>query len=240
MNESNQLVTVASFEQAHEAALARMVLEAEGIECSVQDEHTAQIQIGYSTAIGGIKLKVRQGDLLLANEFLSNAGYSVGDDDPPSQTWTRFDTFTSAMPLIGRWRIEARFLLALALVASTAAFALLIILSPSLKDELVERNWCVKAVKYDGISYSPNTLRSITFYSPLFCSERADFQHTGRVWLPGIDTRSVNGKWEWAGEKQLRIMSVDTLSSVYEGEYAVRWNGNGLILESDRTAIYMN
>jgi len=53
------LKTVATFEYAHFAHLAKTKLESEGIECFIFDEYTSSINWLYTNAIGGIKLKVR-------------------------------------------------------------------------------------------------------------------------------------------------------------------------------------
>jgi DNA-directed RNA polymerase subunit RPC12/RpoP len=53
------LRTVATFEYAHFAHLAKTKLESEGIECFIFDEHTSSMNWFYTNAIGGIKLKVR-------------------------------------------------------------------------------------------------------------------------------------------------------------------------------------
>jgi hypothetical protein len=53
------LRTVATYEYAHFAHLAKTKLESEGIECFIFDEYTSSMNWFYTNAIGGIKLKVR-------------------------------------------------------------------------------------------------------------------------------------------------------------------------------------
>jgi hypothetical protein len=52
------LITVATFSFPHEAHLAKMRLDAEGIPAFVADEHTINMQWLYSNAMGGVRLQV--------------------------------------------------------------------------------------------------------------------------------------------------------------------------------------
>jgi hypothetical protein len=65
-----KLVTVATYFQHSDALLARMRLEASGIECVLIDEHLCRIDWGLAPALGGIKLQVREEDAARAAELL--------------------------------------------------------------------------------------------------------------------------------------------------------------------------
>jgi hypothetical protein len=56
------LKTVATYEYAHFAHLAKTKLESEGIQCFIFDEYTSSMNWFFNNAIGGIKLKVRGED----------------------------------------------------------------------------------------------------------------------------------------------------------------------------------
>jgi len=73
--ENETFITVLTFTYAHEVAIVRGRLEAEGITCFVQDELTLQINPLYSNAIGGVKLQVRESDLNQTIEILKETGY---------------------------------------------------------------------------------------------------------------------------------------------------------------------
>ena len=64
--------TVATFEYAHFAHIAKTKLESEDIECYIFDEYTSSMNWFFNNAIGGIKLKVRGEDyeraLIILNE----------------------------------------------------------------------------------------------------------------------------------------------------------------------------
>lgn len=63
----DNLVTVKHYLQPHEAHLAQGVLEGEGIEVVLQDEHLSQL---YGSALGGVRLQVAEKDLTRAIEIL--------------------------------------------------------------------------------------------------------------------------------------------------------------------------
>ena len=73
--ESEKFVTVSTFTFAHEVAITRGRLEAEGITCFVKDELTVQVHPFYSNAVGGVKLQVRESELNQAIEILKETDY---------------------------------------------------------------------------------------------------------------------------------------------------------------------
>ncbi len=54
--------------------MAKSLLETEGIETFVKDELSSQV-IGYTVAVGGVKLMVHDGDMPRAVELLTEGGY---------------------------------------------------------------------------------------------------------------------------------------------------------------------
>lgn len=64
------LVVVTTFENALEAEIARGRLESEGISAFIIDGHIVGANWGLSNAVGGVKLQVREVDLLKAKEIL--------------------------------------------------------------------------------------------------------------------------------------------------------------------------
>ena len=65
------LVTVRSCNYLHEAELIKSVLEADGIDVEIPDEHMANVQPGLGGNIGGIRVQVRSSDLARAEESLA-------------------------------------------------------------------------------------------------------------------------------------------------------------------------
>ncbi|MDR0811001.1 MAG: DUF2007 domain-containing protein [Paludibacter sp.] len=91
----NKLVTVLTVSYPSELAIIRGRLEADGIECFVQDELTTQVSPFYSNAIGGVKLQVRESDAPQAIEFLKETGYLCEEDFQPSKMIVFLDKILS-------------------------------------------------------------------------------------------------------------------------------------------------
>ncbi len=77
-----QLVTIAVFALAFNAQVVKGRLEADGIECYIQDEHTVQVNPMLNNALGGIKLQVKDTDVPLAVSLLRQTGYRTVFDVP--------------------------------------------------------------------------------------------------------------------------------------------------------------
>ncbi|WP_439880044.1 putative signal transducing protein [Pontibacter sp. MBLB2868] len=87
-----RLITIAAFNDATEAHIMKGRLEAEGILCFLGDENIVSAQPFYSVAVGGVKLKVTENDVMEAKAILSRIeeGSSLFDYDsielaPPMQ-----------------------------------------------------------------------------------------------------------------------------------------------------------
>ena len=74
----DKLVTVASFDLAAQAHLCKARLEDEGIQCAIIDENLTSVHWGYSIAIGGIKVQVRQADAHKALQVLQRQPPGAG------------------------------------------------------------------------------------------------------------------------------------------------------------------
>lgn len=64
------LVTIATYNLPQQLIIAKAKLEANGIECFVKDELTAQVHNFLSNAIGGVKLQVLESDANKARKIL--------------------------------------------------------------------------------------------------------------------------------------------------------------------------
>lgn len=111
----NPFVTIKTFSYPHELAVIRAVLEANGIECFVQDELTIQVDPFYSNAIGGVKLKVRQNDFERASEILNEGGYEAEKRDLQLD-FQKFRRFTSKIKLLSPFRVEVQLIIVVSLL----------------------------------------------------------------------------------------------------------------------------
>jgi len=97
------LVTIKTFTYSHEAVIIRSRLEADGIRCFVQDELTTQIHPFMSSAIGGVKLQVRDEDAEEAIAMLKESGDLTDSDFDPSSSQLRLYRFLSKTPFLRRF-----------------------------------------------------------------------------------------------------------------------------------------
>lgn len=104
-----QLVTIAIFPTAFSAHVIQGRLQADGIECYVQDEHSVQMTPMFSNAIGGIKLQVKEEDVQIAVALLRQSGYRTVFDAPPvtppkeQHILLRFIKFLAAAVILLAW-----------------------------------------------------------------------------------------------------------------------------------------
>ncbi len=68
---SQRLVTIAAFSFPQEAYIFKTKLESQGIQSYIEDEYIVTMMWLYSTAVGGVKLKVRESDKARAIKIIS-------------------------------------------------------------------------------------------------------------------------------------------------------------------------
>ena len=81
---SHEWAQVANVSWLHQALFLKSVLESEGIDVQLPDEHTVSIQPGIATALGGIRVLVRAHDAEHARAVLKAvepADTAAADDD---------------------------------------------------------------------------------------------------------------------------------------------------------------
>lgn len=84
--------TVARFDEAPSAYIAKALLESEGIPARIADEHLVGAYWIYANAVGGIKLQVAEEDLERSRDVLAEDRSSQllspefsGEADPPAR-----------------------------------------------------------------------------------------------------------------------------------------------------------
>jgi hypothetical protein len=94
-----RLLTVASFSTAPEAYLAKNRLDSADIYAMIVDEHTVGINWLYSNAVGGVKVKVFEKDLVQARAILEmNA--------PESESKSALSNGWGVCPVCGSENVE--------------------------------------------------------------------------------------------------------------------------------------
>ena len=77
--ELRDLLTIRQFRDLPEALLAKSVLDSAGIECFLGDDNLIRMDWLWSNLLGGIKLRVRQEDAVVASRLLEGGAPSQGD-----------------------------------------------------------------------------------------------------------------------------------------------------------------
>jgi hypothetical protein len=80
--DGDRWLTVASFWEPAEAHIARLKLESEEIDCMMLDENLIATYWGCASALGGVKLQVRESDLSRAQELL-HRGQRIEESTKP-------------------------------------------------------------------------------------------------------------------------------------------------------------
>jgi hypothetical protein len=77
--ELRDLLTIRQFRDLPEALLAKSVLDSAGIECFLGDDNLIRMDWLWSNLLGGIKLRVRQEDALVASRLLEGGDAPEAD-----------------------------------------------------------------------------------------------------------------------------------------------------------------
>jgi len=73
------MITVATFSKPEDAHLLRLRLGAGGVDAYVQDENMVQMNWLYSSAIGGVRVQIDEGDLEAAREIVAAPSVENGE-----------------------------------------------------------------------------------------------------------------------------------------------------------------
>jgi hypothetical protein len=83
--EFRDLLTIRQYRDVPEALLAKSVLESAGIECFLGDDNLIRMDWLWSNLLGGIKLRVRREDALVASRLLEGGGSQRDDAEKPTE-----------------------------------------------------------------------------------------------------------------------------------------------------------
>ena len=233
----DNFVTIMTFTHPTELAVLRTRLEADGIECLVLDELTAQVNPFYSNAIGGVKLQVKESDVPKTIEILKEGGYIKDEDLQPSKSFTKLDNATSRLPLLKNFRLELRLLIIVAVGVLVLTGIIYFATLPSTFERLTKQSWCVDQVTYNGKIFATNTVEQIQITGMGFCQESIYMRTNGTIILPGFNSHAAWGWWT-LNDNSLQISQADTFDFVYNGLYDIDFSGSRLILKSNQTTLY--
>jgi hypothetical protein len=231
----NDWITILTFTFPHEAHLAELTLQSEGIEVLIQDELTVQVNNFYSNAIGGVKLQVQEIDVEKAYQILKDAGYIREKVLHVNKFLLFLDRFTSKFPFVGKSILPLRLIVLFVLICFLSCIPFIISSLPSLSERLTKHSWCVDDFIYKGKQYHTNTT-GLKLVFDEGCSETFDFSNSGKVELPGFNSYAVTASWKLE-KRKLVIYDSDTLSYLYNGVYNIDIRKGSITLESENLTL---
>lgn len=235
----NNWTTIRTFEFPYEAIVIRSLLESEGIECSLKDELTAQVNPFYSNAIGGVKLQVKESDLTDALIVLKLAGYWQEPTKTVSETAVKIDRFTSKIPLFGKLEFIPRLMLLVSIIIGVPMFILFYPSPINVYEKLSSQYWCIDYVEYHNKVYLPETVEEyISFNLVGVCEEYIEFGEDYSISAPGFRSPSVRARWKVAKPDSVTIFNANNLDYLYDGTYKIDYRDNKLILKSKTTTVH--
>lgn len=108
---------IITFNYGYEAHLAKSKLESEDIEVWLRDELNAQVCEAGPSAVGGVKLCVRQSDVVRALYILKKGGFIHENEEPASMVPGKMMKFLSSVPFLRKLPAELAIIVLIALVA---------------------------------------------------------------------------------------------------------------------------
>jgi type III secretory pathway lipoprotein EscJ len=93
-----QLITIKAFLTPSEASMMKSLLEAEDMYCFLKDENSVVMMPYMANAIGGVKLQVRESDVVKAVEVLKQAGFIK--EPQPKRGWFKENKVLIILSLI--------------------------------------------------------------------------------------------------------------------------------------------
>lgn len=107
---------IISFTYGHEAHLVKSILESEEFEVILRDELNAQVCEAGANAVGGVKLCVRESEVVRALHSLQEGGFIKEPIETESIFLTKFSQFYSNVPVIGKLAPELMLILLIAMI----------------------------------------------------------------------------------------------------------------------------
>ena len=235
----DRLVTILTVSYPQELLIIRSRLEFEGIECFTKDELTVQAYVGYSNAVGGVKLQVLEEDASKARKILMVLGY-LKEEPNQVDILTSLDVKTNRIHLLKYIPVKGRIVLITFLICLPVSILLYFILRPDPYESLTTNNWCVSRIVFKNAIVGPKTIEQVIMTdmqgNKLGC-ETLDLRENKDIILPGLNSYSIQGNWTFNEDKTITIQA-DTLKAIYSGKYNVDVSYNELILKSNTTIIY--
>ncbi|MCF8275616.1 MAG: DUF2007 domain-containing protein [Flavobacteriales bacterium] len=227
----NEFVTIVSFTYPSELAIAKLKLEAEGIECRVLDELTVQSYNFVSNAVGGVKLQVRKSDFEKAGAILRAGGFS---DEETSTIIDKNDVARRQKTAqIFKWASLSVLVVAAVLITSGIIFKQLN--KPTITQRMTGSPWCLDYIVYGEDVYYPTSKEGGVIFTGV-CRDEITFSPNGQTTIPGFGHGFLNANWELFGDSVI-ISQLDSFEHVYNGRYKIEFERRMMYLTSYSTIL---
>jgi len=121
---------IISFNYSYEAHLAKSKLESEEIDVLIRDELNAQVCEAGALAVGGVKVCVRESDVVRAIHLLKKGKFMDEPIETESVLMKQFGRFSPTIPLIGKLAPDLVLVILIALIITLIFIPLAIVYLP--------------------------------------------------------------------------------------------------------------
>lgn len=106
----DNIVEIARFTYPAEAQTLMSLLKAEGIECYLRNEITAQLMAGY-VDVGGARVEILESDVPRAMEIMKAGGYDLPDENEQAESVAQVAGWIRHIPFLRNYPLEKQIIL---------------------------------------------------------------------------------------------------------------------------------
>lgn len=228
-----------SLENIYDAYTVRSLLELANIDVQIKDELTVQVAPIYSSAIGGIRIYVREIDFERALQLVLDHGYENNSEITTNKFLEYFNEKTKSLPLIGSKSLLLRLLSVVTIFALIIIIPLAIYSYPKQENPLTSVDWCISEIRFNGEELKLDSTKKIITWNN--CLQRLSFYNNGGILMPEYENSLRPSNW-YGNEEYLTIECNTTdfdseKVKVLEGDYDINISDNLLEMKSEKVTI---
>ncbi len=143
--------------------MIKLAFNREDIKFETLFEHTLNVADVYALGNSGAIIEVEEGDYVKSKEILAELGIEIDYDTKEDrfEFINKIEKSTENIPIIGRWKLEYRFLLVIMITILISGSIVLLKTLRLSKSELVGNFWCVEEIIHKGVKMQPNTTSGV-------------------------------------------------------------------------------
>lgn len=232
----DNLVLLRTFTQHHQLEIVQTCLESHGIATFVGDATAEPKHSSNSHDNRTVHLYVDKNDYEDALTLLNGMGVTPSEHLRTIGLMFQIINLSKRIPILKNVR-PLYVLISISLMfCGMLGYVLYTILTPNTLFSIAQEQLCAKRINFQGNTYIPKTLRTITIQSQYFCEEEMYLHDDESIRLPGFDSREVIGRWSFSNDS-LHISNCDTFGFIYNGVYGVEIQHSTIVFSSATTQI---